>query len=282
MTQQNGFQPSDLSTSDTGHAWETWEEKEMASPLSAAPPPHLLLVETDPGLQTFLELALREEGYTLQVASSLQQALAFISVQRFDFVLAHLPADRPRKLFRVLKPLKERIPATKLGVITDWNSSAEEAENQGWAFILPRPLAVEQLLAEIAICLDTALTPEQERQVQVVERFLEVLMLQDRSKALSLCAEDIVCYPPAPPLLPLAHPLRGKAALEQYLEVLHRRFQAFRLEVQDVYSRPRGLAVRYHMWWSASRRGWEMMGGTLLLQFKTDRIRQIGWQADMH
>ena len=281
MTEKNQFQPA-IPASDAGYIWGTWEEREAALLAHASFPPQLLLVEADTGLQAFLEIVLSEEGYALRMVASLEQALSLISVQRFDLVLADLFADTPRKVFKALEPLRERIQPIKLGLLTSWDVSPEVAENQGVAFVLRKPVAVDQLLAEIAICLDKALTPEQERQGQVVELFLGVLILKERRQALSLCTEDIVSYPPALPLLPLAHPIRGKAALERYIEVLRSSYQAVRLEVQAIYSRPKGLVVRYHMWWTPAHGSWEMMGGTLLFQFTSDRIRQIGLQADKH
>lgn len=266
--------------SNTEDVWETWEEGGASLLPFASLPPHLLLVEADTRLQAFLEAALREEGYALRVVSSLEHALALVGAQQFDLVLTDLLSHTRRKALSALKRLRQRGHSIKLGVLTSWNLSPEVAERQGLAFVLHKPIAVEQLLAEIAICLNKALTPEQERQVQVVEMFLGAMALKDSKKALSLCTEDIICCPPAPPLLPLTHTLSGKAALDRYLETFRSSYRPFRLEVQEIYSRPRGLVARYRMWWAYAAGGWEVMNGTLLFQFIDDRICQIGWRGE--
>src|SRR5579872_2284576 len=106
MIQKNGFDPVDLIPPDSEHSWGTWEEKAALHPF-ASPSPCLLLVEADAGWQTFLKLALSEEGYALQVASSLEHALAQASMQTFDLVLVHLPDDSPRQLLKTMKSLRE-------------------------------------------------------------------------------------------------------------------------------------------------------------------------------
>jgi hypothetical protein len=84
------------------------------------------------------------------------------------------------------------------------------------------------------------------------------------------------------PLLPLVNTVRGKAAVERSLETLRSSYSALRLEVQQIYSRPRGLAVRYTRWWAERDGSWGLFGGILLFQFTADRIRQIGFPADTH
>src|SRR5262249_42557808 len=102
----------------------------------------------------------------------------------------------------------------------------------------------------------------------------------NKRKALSLCTEDIVYYPPAPPLLPLVNTVHGKAAMERSLETLRNSYLALRLEVQQIYSRPRGLAVRYSKWWAERDGSWGLLSGVLLFRFTADRIHQIGFLAE--
>ncbi len=282
MVQKNGFQQLGATTSDTDYGWEAWEEGGVAILPPASSPSHLLLVDADPVQQYLLYGALREEGYSLHTATSLEQALRLIKSQAFDLVLANLSAETPEKLFNALRPLKEGIPPGKLGVMSNVSVSADEADAEEVAFALPSPITMEFLLAEIAICLQKALTPEQKRQTQIVEHFFEALTLKELPRMLSLCTEDIVYYAPKFRSLPAVRAIMGKAAVGTYLAALRHSYQTFRLEMQRSYSRPKGLAVKYSLWWAAPDRNWNVELSTFLMQFIGDRICQIGWRADIH
>ena len=165
-------------------------------------------------------------------------------------------------------------------MITSGKDAPEEAEQLDCAFVLPKPIAVEQLLAEIAICLHKPPTPEQERQAQVVELFFEALTLKESRKLLSLCAEDIALYPSKLSSALLGRSISGKGALGSYVEALRSSYQRLRLEVQHIFSRPKGLVVQYSMVVAEADRNWQLIGGALLIQFNGDRIRQIGLRQD--
>ncbi len=282
MTQKKGFEPSAVMTSDAEYIWGNREEREGAFLPNTALSPRLLLVAADTELQAFLELALREEGYALQVASSLKQALALTSIEAFDFVLADLSFVSPRNLFRTIRPLKERVQPIRLGIIVKGTISPEEVARQGFAFAMSRPIVVEQLLVKLAICLQRALPPEQAWQAQTASDFFEALTLKDKARLLTLCAEDFVYYPSAHCPPPLATLLRGRVALASYVETLRSSYNGFRLELEHIYSRPKGLAAQYNICWAEPNHSWELMSGTFLMQFTGNRIRQIGLQAETH
>ena len=111
---QNGFQPLILALSDREYVWGTWEESDMTLLPSTSSPPHLLLIEPDAGLRTFLEVALREEGYRLRVVSSLKEAVALVSMQAFDLVLADLSNESSQKQSQALKPLQGGLQPLKV------------------------------------------------------------------------------------------------------------------------------------------------------------------------
>ncbi len=280
MVQKNGFDNLDLSM-DSEYGWGVWEERQAPIRPFTAPSPRLLLVEADQGWQPFLELLLREEGYALQVVSSVEQALARISAQTFDLVLAHLCADTSRQLFRAIKSLRERTAPARLGVITSWKSPAEIAEEQGLAFILSTSLSLEPLLAQIALCLQRPLTGERARQAEIAKRFLEALTLKEHHLMLSLCTEDILCYSLPSSPAPLTEAIRGKEALERGTELLRSRYRALKVEAQPtIYSRPKGLAAPYMLWWVEPDGRWDQKNGCALIQFSGERIRQIGLRTE--
>jgi hypothetical protein len=123
------------------------------------------------------------------------------------------------------------------------------------------------------------LTSVQTRQARIVELFFEALTLKKKEKLLSLCTEDIVLAPPVLALLPLASTISGKAAVDRYVEALRSSYKTFRLEVERIYSRPKGLLVNYLLCWTEPDGSWEWVGDALLFQFTGDYIRQIGFQG---
>ncbi len=282
MVQKNGFQQLGAIASDTDFVWGAWEKGGVAILPPTSSSSHLLLVEADPGQQSLLNGALREEGYTLRIAASLEQALALVKSQSFDLALVNLSANTPETLFQALLPLKEGMLPGKLAVMSNVPISADEADIQDVAFALPTPVTMEYLLAEIAICLQKALTPEQKRQAKIVEHFFEALTLKELPKVMSFCTEDIVYYAPKFRSLPAARAVIGKIAVGAYLAALRHSYQTFRLEVQRAYGRPKGLAVKYSLWWAAADRTWDVEPSTFLMQFVGDRISQIGLRADIH
>jgi CheY-like chemotaxis protein len=281
MIHKNGFDHFDLTPSDSEQGWETsWEEKSIAVHMAASPPPCLLLVEADEGWRAFLRQVFREEGYALEVASSLDHALAQASAQTFDLILIHLPADHPRQLFDTIKTFSQSAQHTRIGVITNLGISSEEADDQGLAFLVSTPATLEPLLAQIAICLQRPIPGEQADQVTVVEQFLEALTHKEHHKLFSLCTDDLICYSLPSSPVPLAKIIRGKDALEQCMAALRNRYRALRLEVQHIYSRPKGLVAQYMLWWAETDGAWAMKSGFCLLQFSGKRLRQIGLQSE--
>lgn len=285
MSEQDPFHDADTGSEDTGSEanflWGVGGDSEI-SLMPTSSTPHLLLIEADTSLQTYLAALLREEGYRLQIAVSLEQAIALISAQNFDLVLVGTLSGTPRKVSRALKPLQERLSPSKLGILTHERISAEQAEKGDFAFLLRKPIETEQLLAEIAICFHRVLTPAQKRQAQVVRQFFGALVPHNGKTALEYCAEDMVYYPPGLPLWPFASAMRGKAAMQRYLETLRSSYQHLRLEAQRSYSWSRGVAVRYTMWWTEPDGSWETQGGTHLFQFTGDHICQIGFPGAIH
>src|SRR5689334_7743481 len=121
MNAQDLFHDADTG-SETECMWGVGEDSEITlMPTSSTP--QLLLLEAATGLQTYLATLLQEEGYSLQTTASVEQAVALVSAQNFDLVLAGTLSDTPYKTFTMLKPLKEHLSPSKLGILTHENIS---------------------------------------------------------------------------------------------------------------------------------------------------------------
>lgn len=124
-------------------------------PTAAAPGANLgvLLVEDDDALSGYLGSALREQGYTVQVASHRAQALECLQ-QAHPPLLVLLDLGLPpepstmREGLAVLDEGLQRIPALKVLVLTgqDEASAAQEAVRRGAFDFLLKPVAIDTVL----------------------------------------------------------------------------------------------------------------------------------------
>ncbi len=251
---------------------QTERESECSSPAA----PHLLIACSSAALTAHLQMLLSEEGYALQVATTFEEALALLEQRSFQAVLT----DRSRlsgSLFDSLQSLRKLDRTIPVGVIANGEISMAEAEEDGCAFVLSTPLQAERLFTELALGLDLQLTHNQERQAQVVKDFFAALNAKNLLKIQRLCTRDVSCYSAvSPPWLPLFRAITNQGRAEGYAGFISQPPPALRLEIERIYSRPRGLAVQYSGWWQQPNRGWEVQVDTLLVHFRDDCIQQIG------
>lgn len=252
-------------------------QDEHESDFSLPAAPNLLVACSNAALTTHLQTLLPEEGYTLQVAATIEEALALLEQRSFQGVLTDRFSGPPGNLFTPIQLLRKRGWTIPVGIIASEERSAEEAEEDGFAFVLSFPLHAERLFTELALGLRLRLTHDQERQAQVVKDFFAALNAKNIQKILRLCTNDVSYYPAASQYwLPLFMAISSQGRGDGYAEFIHQPLLAFRLEIEQIYSRPRGLAVHYSAWWAKSNRGWEVQTDTLLFHFLGERIHQIG------
>lgn len=252
-------------------------QNEHESEFSTPAAPHLLIACSSATLTTHLQMLLTEEGYTLQVAATFEKALALLEQHSFQCVLTDRFSRLSDNVFDPIQSLRRRGWTIPVGVIASAEISAEEAEENGFAFVLSFPLQAERLFTELAFGLDLQLTHNQERQAQVVKDFFAALNAKNTQKILHLCTRNVSYYPAASHhWLSLLRAIMSRGVVEGYAEFIHQPSLALRLEIERIYCRPRGLAVQYSAWWEKPNRRWEVQTDTLLFHFRDDRIHQIG------
>lgn len=101
----------------------------------------ILIVDDDPGFRKLLETILRQEGYKLETAGSVAEAVRHGARQRFDLVLADLKLPDGDGLL-VLRRFNELAPGTPFVMITAFGtvSTAVEAMKLGAVDFLEKPL----------------------------------------------------------------------------------------------------------------------------------------------
>jgi len=240
--------------------------------------PRILVVERDQGIVDLLFAFLKSEGYEPSLASSPEQALERMNEQTFHLVLTDLFAETPRRSFAQVRRLLQHSLLTPVGLMTGWQISPEAARRQGFAFLLEKPFDLDLLLAEIDACLHQTLTPQQERQFHIMERFMEAVKTRNREALRQLLTEDITYYPPLRTLAAKAIRVRGIAALIAYLQESQTRYQDVSFDEVLFYPRPKGWAMRYSSHWPTPDGTRQNLIGVLLFHFRGEQIHRIGIQ----
>jgi|GEM_PF-566304 len=241
--------------------------------------PHLLIVEDDAELQYILQSLLIDEGYAVVAASSLPQALALLGEQVFQLIITDLFAQTGKESLDSVEPLCQRAAPTPVAVLTGWRVSEEDIQQRGFACLIKKPFELDELLASIAVCLQTQLSPEQERQAKLLRAYFQATEQRDVERVLHLCAEDIIYHPPEAAPFAQAPRYVGKSAYRTYLEGAYRYYRVDRIEKLAIYPRPKGLAVRYAWQWTAPDGSVQQTSASMLFAFEGDAICQIRFEA---
>ncbi len=208
--------------------------------------PPILLIEANSDLTDILCAALHEEQYGITCVASLDEALELLRTQTFPLILADLYAGRSRHSFTQAHILRRRAQPIPIGLLTTQNVLQEEARREGFAFLVQMPFDLDDLLAQVAAALHPPLTPEQQRQAEVVRRYLTALNERDWEALAALCTDDVAYYPPSDSQFAKTRKLTGRKAFYAYVEESTRHL-TFRVSQADIYPRRKGLMATYTM-----------------------------------
>ncbi len=251
----------------------------MSGPLSVRP--HVLVVEDDAELHDLLTLLLREEGYLVTAATSLEQAMALLERHTFHFILSDLFRQAPSDPLTNAEPLRERAWPIPIGIMTAWNISEAAVKQRGFACLIRKPFDIDHLSATIATCLNTPLTASQVDQARTIERFYAALNSHDSANAASLCAEDFTYFPTMLRLNPSQTEVRGRATYRAYLEKVFSFYRNLQAEIGSIAAHPRGLAVHHVMRWQDADDTTRYRVSGMVFAFAGDQIAQLGQRSVM-
>jgi len=238
----------------------------------------VLVVEPDNELRDLLCIMLREEGYAVQAAASLGDALRLLDEQAFRLALADLFMGHAKQSFTEANILRRRAHPIPVGLLTTQKIEPAEALRQGFAFLVHKPFEVEELLSTLASIINQPLSEEQARQAEVVRRFFSALQDADWATLATLCSEDITYYPSTTP--PASKKIRGFSAYHAFGEKLLTHLPGFVFEEALLFARPKGLAARYTGSWLEQDGKLGRLTGAALFHFEGARISQIGVRLD--
>ena len=249
---------------------------------AAAQPAHILLLESDAALQSLFEEVLVAEGYQVSVVASLEEGLAWVETQSCALILADLFVGRyPAGSFLPAHTLRRRVQPTPVGLLMTAPVSTEEAQRAGFAFMLAMPFNLENLLSLVAVALHQPLTAEQERQADVVRRYMEAQTAQNWEGLLALCTNDVRYYPPPASMGTPPRRLQGQSALRAYVEAAAQHAHQVSFADLRLSARPKGLVAQYTSQWLASDGYWQQRDVRLLFRFVGESIDQVGVQVHL-
>jgi CheY-like chemotaxis protein len=120
-------------------------------------PLRLLVVEHDPATRTRVGACLGEEGYRVTEATSLDAALSALAAGSFDLVLADTffdPRSHDVDRWAGLDRLRMATGTTPLLIVSSHpRATFAGFAARGFAGLVPKPRALDQLLATVRDCL---------------------------------------------------------------------------------------------------------------------------------
>ncbi len=238
-------------------------------------PPCILIVDDDEATREVLEIVLSEAGYSTLMATSLEDALAAMAMERVDLILTDLDQPPPRESSENLWTLREQAGKRPIGAMSGWSESVEELKGQGFAFLLRKPFDLDDLLLNVARSLVAPVSPEQ---ASVVHAYFAALTAHDWDKLLALCTDTITYVLPTP--VPFSATVQGKAALRAYTDATFGHFPGARFEDVRVYASPHGMAAHYVASWNDLDGAEAHLDGAVIFSFQGLLIEKIGVLLD--
>jgi two-component system response regulator PilR (NtrC family) len=122
--------------------------------------PHILVVDDEPDLRTLYELTLLREGYQVDVAADLKEALQLLSERRFDVLITDMRLPDGLGI-ELIQRLRSQQRSERCVVITAYGSAENAVESlKAGAFdYLTKPVDLKQFRAVIASAVQDALEP---------------------------------------------------------------------------------------------------------------------------
>ena len=115
----------------------------------------ILIVDDERSMREFVSILLRKQGYTVELATSGEEAVEALDQQDFDLVLTDLKMPGISGL-EVLEHAKRRDPSTQVILMTAYATSdtAVQAMKRGARDYVTKPFKVDELLVQVEKALE--------------------------------------------------------------------------------------------------------------------------------
>jgi len=137
----------------------------MTNAPATRPPAHrLLVIDDEPDLRTLYELSLLREGYQVDTAENVQDALTALSADRFDLVITDMRLPDGSGM-DILQAIESQNRKERVMVITAFSSaeSAVEALRAGAYDYLTKPVDLQQFRLAVRAALQIEVTVAQDK-----------------------------------------------------------------------------------------------------------------------
>jgi CheY-like chemotaxis protein len=240
------------------------------------------VVEPDPELRLVLTECLEEGGYAVRAAVSLEEAAVRLDEQAFSLILAHLHAGPSPQALSDAHVLRRRAAPVPVALVTtDSQLTDAWARPAGFAYLQPLPFELGAFLARVAEALDRPLTPEQQRQAQVVLRFFAAREAEDLETLTALFSADVRLYPPADSLLVDVRRLQGRRAARDYFGAVASYYRNFTFTDVRFYATPHGLITRHTVQCETPDGRRHRAASSGYFHFADGLLCQIGMRVDL-
>jgi CheY-like chemotaxis protein/ketosteroid isomerase-like protein len=245
-------------------------------------PPRILLVENDPSLVSLVSEVLDIGGYSVSVAASLEAIPAQLEQETFALVLADVYVGRFQAgSFTPAHRLRRQVSPTPIGLLMTLPFTPEEARRAGFAFVVPMPFSLDDLLAHVATTLQSTLGTQDQQRVAVAERYFAACEQEDWQAMLDLCTEDVIYYPPTASGIHLASRRQGQATLRASLALAAQAMSAQTFLHCYYAAVPNGLVVRYLRCWTTPEGERQCETEVAFFHFRGEQISQIGTRPQL-
>ncbi|MEO8124471.1 MAG: sigma-54 dependent transcriptional regulator [Burkholderiales bacterium] len=175
----------------------------------------LLVVDDEPDLRTLYELTLLREGYDIETAGSVEEALARLDARHFSLVISDMRLPDGTGL-DVLRRLEETARSEKAIVITAYGSAenAVEALKAGAYDYLTKPVDLKQFRAAVASALGRSAPPAAPPPARVTPEHAST------STPTLTRSRPVVPLPPATPPSPALARMAGQSQAVQQMRAL--------------------------------------------------------------
>jgi CheY-like chemotaxis protein len=250
---------------------------------SASNRQHILIAEPDRQIRELLSALLDMEGYETDQAGTLEEALAKVERHLYDIVLTDTFTALPHQpRWSAAQQLRQRCHPIPVGLLTAWQVDQDEAAQAGFAFVLPKPFDIDDLVRRITDRINPLLPPEQQQQAQLIRRYLRALSDGDWAAIRALCTEDVDYYPLTRSVFTTEREIKGIEAYLAYAQAARSRLSNFQIEGVVIFHHPMGLVARYVCSWQGKRSQRQWIAGSVMCRFRGERIHQIGVALNTH
>jgi CheY-like chemotaxis protein/ketosteroid isomerase-like protein len=239
----------------------------------------LLVVEQNAELLTVVVELLADAGFEVSGASGVGEAREALGRARADLVLTAFQLVPGSESWDAVESIQAEASPAPVALMTGWRITNDEAERRGFAFLLKKPFASEELLEAVATHLPERALGAGE--VAAVRGYFRALDESAWDALGRLCTADVVYH------LPGDHPrfsrtVRGREDFQRFAESTFAQYPDVRFEVRAMAGLPNGAVVRYHGEWRAASGGRSALDGAVRFRFRGVEIAEIGVRLDVN